>query len=1113
MRKRIRAVGTATAAIFAAVAFPATALAAGWITPDYEDTPEPDHRPIALYWFDVKDTPYVYRTELTTPAGADRVTALARSSGYLYVWVDGERVWTYSIPEKKRKREKPDPSKVHGVDLTPWMARPGKHTLAVSAPKGGFVLAGGFYSGTRRLKSLATDKSWRVIKLPPTTIIEDLDVTRSGYAGGSAPVKEGEALTANEDDLARVFFESTVARVVSMLDEARWRLELLAKKGIYIADDDPAWWGGPRRTDAIAVGRAREALRVVEELDRRLDSLKRQRVDSGAALEEVLAGLRAVESRVRALFREAEGAGRAAYLADERKMLELAGLVIDGRRPDLSGKPAERLKEVRAGLEKRLGHPLNRLNESRYDRLGWIARLGLSDDQIGAWGVRVNPVTEPTSARIPRRWFFSTDPKDSGLRELRWTVGYNIEGQWPRIRVPMPWQNDGRFKTYRGIVWYRTQVHVPGQWAGNDIVVKFRVADTFRLWFNEREITKLGTGTREVTFKVPVGLVSFGGDNYIAARVVGKGNRSGIIGKLTVTCPALGGPEAKETPPADVLSTPLSPCVVLEPKTDVLQIHHGPGLKLVSKGRSPRAVDYRLARDGRLPSNWVMLWRPPTSSAGAERPILLVFQTNPLSITGKETVTRVRFATPRHRVIAVRPWVKARPPKSRTATERTAELWSRAALAVPVNYANITRVLRPCESIEGISVKNVPKGPLLGHTVIYDYLVTKDEWGTQPLRLAPLPALCSYGLDTRFRNLELDQKVEVLHDGGMLAPYRGLKGADRVSYRYDVEPYARRIGFTSWVFAHCDTGVRGNWRETELLAATGSNSFRPQHNFGEHESPHYPGKTRVRIMVDACLAVGLNYTNNIDQTLGKKREYVREHYDDFVGDLIKHYDGLTRQLKDEPFWVVGYDLINEAFDHYRTRYNPALKRLTASVRAVDPVHLCYIEPCESWGAIPQLLLVEPTGDPLTLYSFHDYHFRLKKATDRWPNLERDITDICRMWMPAFKYAVMHGTGMHCGEFGGFHGPTFQIESQKYLMSEFFRIFDQFGIHSHYYTGRDIYERSQDGCMHPSNVIRAYRKYMARPDVNLYYKDQIWPTYPDPNDLKKWALPVHRAGQD
>ena len=66
--------------------------------------------------------------------------------------------------------------------------------------------------------------------------------------------------------------------------------------------------------------------------------------------------------------------------------------------------------------------------------------------------------------------------------------------------------------------------------------------------------------------------------------------------------------------------------------------------------------------------------------------------------------------------------------------------------------------------------------------------------------------------------------------------------------------------------------------------------------------------------------------------------------------------------------------------------------------------------------------------------------------------------------------------MQCGEFGGFDNSTDNELAQLTLMNDFFRIFDQFDMQFHYYSGRSVFGRRQDGSMALSNVIRAYREY-------------------------------------
>lgn len=550
-----------------------------------------------------------------------------------------------------------------------------------------------------------------------------------------------------------------------------------------------------------------------------------------------------------------------------------------------------------------------------------------------------------------------------------------------------------------------------------------------------------------------------------------------------------------------VLATPLSPCVVLTPTGGDLHIHHNGKAELALPG-GRWADDYDAEKASRLRANWALLWLAPASADAPERPILLVFEKNPAAIDCATGVTKLKLGW-QGRVIAVRPWAKAMPRKADAAgIAKMAAFWSRAALAVPVNYLSVTKVLEKAKPWRLISADDLPPGPLLGQRVVYDYLVTKDQWGTKPLKLAPLPALCSFAVDCKYPTLELDDpnSVRVIQDGGLAGPYRAVVGAERVGYRYRVEPWPRMVGFTSWMFGHADTGVPGNKREMEIIAATGVNSYRPQHNFAAEPAVGFaPGekRTRVAALADFCRDAGVNYVNNIDQTLGPANQaLLRKDYDKWVQTvLLPHYDKLTGQLAGREFWQAAYDLVNEPFDHQAAKYNPAMKRLTARIRKTDRRHLLYVEPCQSWGAVEQLRLIEPTGDPLTMYSFHDYTFRMKAAADRWPSADADISTICRKWWPAFQYAIRNGVGMHCGEFGGFGGPSDDSLCQVTLLNDFFRIFDQFGMHHHYYTGRGIYQRQLDGSLRPGNVVRTYRQYTQRKNLNLYYEP--WPKVPRP----------------
>jgi len=1087
-----------------------------WIVPAWPDGKEPSFKPVPYLWFEVKDCPLIYRTEIEVPKDVDRATALVRTSGYVYVHVDGKQIYAWA-PREKTKDQPPIPAdrnRIHELDFSPSLT-PGRHVLTVSAPAKGFVLDGGLYAGTTRLAPLMSDEKWTVTKSPPTTVIEDEPILKRDYKGPTTPVKAtiqaGELEDvrewfASEDALARAFAMAVLDQCQRTLDDFVWRKELLTERDTYILNGAACRLSRRRpspETEAAREWRAAapgidEVWLPVRELRRRKVETVKDLADSWEAIAQTRHKLKRALNGVEALSE------KLSWLADSES-LHMAARVLDPSSvSDTIHK--DRLPALRRRLEEKLGHPLCPANESRYDRLGWINHPHLVDSDIGKWGIRINPVTGPTTVAAPKRWLFSIDPKDEGIKELRWSIGYNIETQWPAIEAARSWTQDKRFADYKSIAWYRTRIHIPSEWAGNEVVLTLPVAGAERLWLNDKEVTSLGSGQGKRTYNLPTDLVAYGGENFLAVRIQAEGAAPGIVGPTQASCPSLEGDAAKSTPRVDVLATPLSPCVALMPRTDTLQIHHAGKAKLLLPGRGRPLLEmekYEVQQPSRLPAgNWALLWLTPPTPASPQRPILLVFEKGPLSIVCEQDMTRVQLSPLGQRIIAVRPWAKAQPPPTSKPEEilASAHFWSQAALAVPINYMSITRVLKPGEPIDNISITNVPHGPVLGQTVVYDYLETKDEWGTRPPKIAPLPALCSFALDCKFRTLKLDQKAEVLQDGGLLAPYRGIRDADRVSYSYEVEPYPRFAGFTSWMFAGSDTGVPGNKRELGLMASVGANSYRPQHNFCEELPPKWldpgDGRNRLQIFADFCNKAGLNYMNNIDQTLGGPQQFVRDHYAEFMDRVGLHYEKIARMLTAKPFWAVAYDLINEPFDHRHEKYNPAMKELTRRVRAIDKTHLCYVEPCETWGAIQALDLVEPTGDPLTVYSFHDYNFRLFKPADRWPTLERDISSIYQMWLPAIVFQIKHGVAMHCGEFGGFDNATDDSLAQTTLLNDFFRIFDQFGMHHHYYSGRQIFVRLADGSLRPSNVVRAYREYFRRPDFNRYYKPRPAPP-PDP----------------
>jgi len=149
-----------------------------------------------------------------------------------------------------------------------------------------------------------------------------------------------------------------------------------------------------------------------------------------------------------------------------------------------------------------------------------------------------------------------------------------------------------------------------------------------------------------------------------------------------------------------------------------------------------------------------------------------------------------------------------------------------------------------------------------------------------------------------------------------------------------------------------------------------------------------------------------------------------------------------------------------------------------------------VETIPPWGLgaqpFPQAAFenLRPTGDPLTVYSFHDYEFRLPP---RWPNERQDIRSILVRWIPAFRFSIDHRAPIHLGEFGAFEQTKEDIYENRCaltLMLDYFRIFDQFGWHFHYYSNRGTVRVREDGSLQESLVQEAFRRYFARGTFNL-----------------------------
>lgn len=497
------------------------------------------------------------------------------------------------------------------------------------------------------------------------------------------------------------------------------------------------------------------------------------------------------------------------------------------------------------------------------------------------------------------------------------------------------------------------------------------------------------------------------------------------------------------------------------------------GGEVVSLRPDASGTVYDRAAHGPLSENWVLLVE--ALNRGGRLPIEMVFLQAPQRISfmagdGGTAQVRVIFATPGARLFLLRPLKEWRgflaqaqtltgdlkDPAVRGAAERYIQpcrLWSRAVLNYPVTFSEV--FMRDPEDNWALRVADV-----------YNYWEFRDEWGTEPLRLAPLPPLASYGLMVGYPGLKILGRAQVLGSRGVWGDEVAAVGQSFITYRVPLDPMKRFGGFTAFCFGPTDIGGPGSLTEILAIKVTGANSFRPQHN--------QTGEAAMKT-VNWCWENGLQHVFNIDEK--------------WVADVIEHYQRLAEQCKDYPPDAVAYDLLNEPETRDPSAYNALVRKVTAAIRAIDRSHLIYVEVIPPWGPgaspYPEAAFetLRPTGDPLSCYSFHDYEFRLPP---RWPNDEHDVRDILARWLPAFRFSIDHRAPIHLGEFGAFEQTgqsVFDNPCALTLMADYLRIFDQFGWHWHYYSDRGTLRVRADGSLQESYVQQACRRFFARGTFN------------------------------
>lgn len=1089
------------------------------------------------------------------------------------------------------------------VDITDRL-RPGVNEIMLRGSPAGLILEGRVTYESGRESTFLSDAGWEFSRLPSDTIIERGPYFKPEAEPVWQKVQVDTDPKAKEPDLPAEAFGGALARLHfrfyrnhhHRLGWAKRHVEML-QSGLIVAGGRVAKAGNhfhDGRLAAHLAGVKRLAERV-EKLQLMLESAVEVGLDY-ATLRSVAKGLErelsdlegAVELHETLLFLRDE----AINLGNAAGMLKAEGIAVGGAEAqlkaigdgyqelitrvspdDVSGgsEEARSLKakalRLRSSLGKAWGHKLSNLDESEFNKCGWVRSGRLMDTGLERWNIRIgDPERQGDAIPLSGVWLFRTDPKNEGLEKGWHREQCRDERSWGEIYCPSFWETEGindenlftdyqtalggghqRDEPYNGFAWYRKHVYIPAGWRRCS-ELRLRVGDggvddMDWVYFNGKEVGSTGPSRSDYfwmvprDYRIPRRFVRFGEVNTISWRVFDVHGDGGIAGSPALEAVGLRSPRP---PTVSVVTSHLTPGVLVRTQPPAGERSGAGGFKLwgwemvgsltpgqlvytlpdrvVVRSCSTFGEYYNRKRHGRWAENWLLLARRSSGAEGrrSDRPVLLVFQNCPEMIEikrpkqppakGQRPMFPLEFtfkADPgRVAVMALDEALAGRLETDKVPDEllKKCRFWSRALLAYPANFTELVRATPEMREV----------------IARYSYVVTEDEWGTEPVRVAPLPMLFSFASESGYPGIGTFSDVVSLDHGTRLwGAYLAALDTDTVRYWIPPEPKWRTEGVgvcsRGGLRAQVSCGTEADFLR---MKGFGFNSNRvspspicfilekedletvPASERFEVDGHHYR-KEGFRILdrlVDICKRHDMNLmitlynarwpihaVSQLKRTDPKRCDYV-------FTKLVHLWKTIAARYAGAPEHVVTYDFINEPGGSEPPEYNRLVRGITAAIRSVDKVHPIIIETAYSCSHMEMYPFLEPTGDGNTWYSCHYYNNILC-----WMKPVRDPTWVEDDWLPSTRFMLQHNVPLHMGEIsvmvnGGLCTypviGTIEPEEEVLAMKTFLHLLYKYDWHYSYYSyvqNQGVLARHpRDRGLVEREFLEAFREYLGRP---------------------------------
>jgi hypothetical protein len=376
----------------------ATAHGVLWIAPDWNGQ-EPQFPPGSLFWKtnEYPRCPVLYRTVLEV--AQDTITAAGfriRFQDFAYIFLNGRQIASFAQGDEGNGTKNLD------VELS-HLLKPGRNVLIVSTFAKGFSLQGriGYTDGS--IHQFASDaSSWKVQRLPPLTMLEFEPFMQYDFDDSQLfPVKETEQEQSIPDaELEQIIKQLTAQRLEKLDKDARWRLKMLASKGIAVVDWEAYGWAGAARLPEWVLDAARQALETDGKPGWHNAAAEAltwyvRLSDDAANMENYVVGLKALKVPVEHV-NACEDAGKIMH----EVLGQMEPKIREGKYPDAVEMAAEGKTAIKQARSARV---INDLCWGLDNKFGWFDTSAMMDNDVAGWGLQIDSSVEVFASPLSHR--------------------------------------------------------------------------------------------------------------------------------------------------------------------------------------------------------------------------------------------------------------------------------------------------------------------------------------------------------------------------------------------------------------------------------------------------------------------------------------------------------------------------------------------------------------------------------------------------------------------------------------------------------------------------------------------------------------------------------------